>query len=72
MYAFARSLALAVASTIVLIAGSASWLGVMALTMVIVQGADAVIGAVVRDRMKTVGPALIAALNLAALIWFLR
>jgi hypothetical protein len=39
--------------------------------MVIVQALDAVVGGIVRDRMKTVGPASLGALNLAALVWFL-
>jgi hypothetical protein len=37
--------------------------------MIIVQACDTVIGLTIKDRMKTFGPAGIALLNLAALIW---
>ena len=39
--------------------------------MVIVQALDAIVGGIVRDRMKTFGPASLGALNLVALVWFL-
>jgi hypothetical protein len=39
--------------------------------MIIVQICDAAIGAVIKDRMKTFGPAGTALLNLAAVIWLL-
>jgi hypothetical protein len=43
----------------------------IALAMVIVQVLDAVVGGIVRDRMKTFGPASLGALNLVALVWYL-
>lgn len=70
MYAFTRSTALAAAVTMVLITQSPSWLRAVALTMVLVQAGDAVIGARLRDRLKTVGPALTATANLMALVAF--
>jgi len=72
MYAFARSLALAVAATVALLAHSVAFLEAVALTMVIVQSADAIIGGVLRERLKTIGPAATAVLNAAALIWLLQ
>jgi hypothetical protein len=39
--------------------------------MVVVQALDAVVGATIRDRMKTFGPASLGMLNLVALVWFL-
>jgi hypothetical protein len=40
--------------------------------MIIVQAGDAAIGARIRDRMKTLGPAGTAVLNLAAIVWLLK
>lgn len=71
MYAFARSLALAIVAVVALFAGSIDFVAAVALAMIIVQAADAVIGGVLRDRVKTVGPAVTAVLNLAALVWLL-
>jgi hypothetical protein len=72
MYAFSRSLALAATCAVVLVAQLDAWLAAAALTMVLVQAADAVIGGLRHDRLKTVGPALTAVVNLIALVWFLR
>ncbi|MEP6697238.1 MAG: hypothetical protein ABJA34_10205 [Pseudonocardiales bacterium] len=71
MYAMARSLALAVAATLALSARSSSWLEAVAVTMIIVQAADAVIGAVIHDRLKTLGPAVTSLVNAVALVWLL-
>ena len=71
LYAFSRSLALAVA-VVVLFARSEDWLKAVAVAMTIVQAGDAVIGVQIRDRLKTVGPALTAAGNLAALVNLMR
>jgi hypothetical protein len=71
MYALSRSVALAVVSLVALISQTRSSLLTIALAMVIVQALDAVVGGIVRDRMKTFGPASLGALNLAALTWFL-
>jgi len=72
MYAFTRSFALAVAATVVLFSQSPSWLRAVAFAMVLVQAADAVIGARLHDRLKTVGPALTAVANLIALLVYQR
>lgn len=69
-YGFARCLALMIASAVVFINRSAAWLQAVALAMIIVQTIDAVIGAKLRDKSKTYGPATIAVINLATLIWF--
>jgi hypothetical protein len=71
LYACARSLALALASAVPFFTGSTSWLQAIACCMIIVQVCDAGIGAAIKDRMKTFGPAGTALLNLAALIWLL-
>jgi len=72
MYASARSLALAVSAIVALFARSDSYLEAIAVTMVIVQAADAVIGARIRDRLKTFGPAATSLANAAALLWVLQ
>jgi hypothetical protein len=69
MYACARSVALAGVAVVALFAGSTPFLVAIAIAMVIVQAADAVVGGVTRDRLKTIGPAATAAANLAALMW---
>ncbi len=71
-YAFSRSLALAVAAVTVIFARSEDWLMAVAVAMIIVQAGDAVIGVRIRDRIKTVGPALTAIANLAALVNLMR
>ncbi|WP_448060760.1 hypothetical protein [Cellulomonas hominis] len=70
-YAFARSLALAVVAVVALFTGSTPFVVAIAITMVVVQTADAVIGAAVRDRLTTLGPAVTSAVNLGALAWLL-
>lgn len=72
LYAFSRSVALAVVVVVVLFMQSADWLTATAVAMVIVQAGDALIGLQIRDRLKTAGPALTAAANLTALLNFLR
>jgi len=70
-YALARSVALAVAATVALFVGSSDYLVAVAVAMVIVQAADAVVGARFGDRVTTYGPAATAAANAAALVWLL-
>lgn len=72
LYACSRSLALAVVALIVLFTRSADWLKAVATAMIIVQAGDALIGARIRDQLKTAGPALTAAANLAALIYLVH
>ena len=69
LYACARSVALVVAGVMPFLTGATQWLQAVALSMIIVQACDTVIGLTIKDRMKTFGPAGIALLNLAALIW---
>jgi hypothetical protein len=71
MYALSRSVALAAVSLVPLISQTRASLLTIALAMVIVQALDAVVGGTIRNRMKTFGPALLGALNLVALVWFL-
>ncbi len=71
MYAFARSLALATVAVVAPLTGAAPFVVATAVAMVIVQAADAVIGAINRDRLKTFGPAGTAAVNLCTLVWLL-
>lgn len=71
MYALARSVALAVIAVVALMVGSMPFLVAVAVAMVIVQAADAVIGNVIGDRVKTIGPPRLRPADLAALIWLL-
>jgi hypothetical protein len=71
-YAFSRSLAVAIVSTVPLIRPSETWVQAVASTMVAVQAADAVVGGLRRDAMKTFGPAVLATINLVALALLIR
>ncbi len=70
-YAFARSLALAVVAVVAPFTGSVPFVAAVAVAMIVVQGADAVIGALLRDRLKTVGPAATAVAHAAVLLLLL-
>jgi hypothetical protein len=71
MYALSRSVALAAAVMVPVFSQTRSSLFTIALAMVIVQALDAAVGARIHDRLKTFGPASLAAVNLVALVWFL-
>lgn len=71
MYAFVRSMALAVGAVVATLASSVPALSVIALAMILVQAGDAVIGVLIHDRLKTFGPAATAAVNAVVLIWLL-
>jgi hypothetical protein len=71
LYTCARSIALAIISIVPFAAGWSLWLEAVAVGMVILQVLDACVGVEMRDRMKTLGPAVIAAANLAALAWLI-
>jgi len=71
LYTCARSVALVLVSAVPFFTGSTPWRQAIACSMIIVQGCDAAIGVVIKDRMKTFGPAGTALLNLAAMIWLL-
>jgi len=68
-YAGARSLAFAAISLAAFWVGSVSWLQASASGMIIVQLCDAVIGMVIRDKVKALGPGCTAIVNLGALVW---
>jgi hypothetical protein len=68
MYAASRSLSLAAASVVVVLARSRPGLLTMAFVMALVQGGDAVIGAIEREPLKTFGPAFLALVTAGVLI----
>jgi hypothetical protein len=72
MYTASRSLSLAAASVVVVLARSRSGLLAVAFVMALVQGADAVIGAIEREPLKTFGPAFLALVTVAVLILLFR
>lgn len=71
MYALARSAALVVVAVAGLFVASTGFVVAAAVAMIVVQGLDAVIGVRISNRIKTIGPALTALANLAALLWLL-
>jgi hypothetical protein len=68
MYAASRSIALAIATLACIGARSRNGVMVLALTMGLVQGLDALIGLVVHDPLKTYGPLALSVAGLASLI----
>ncbi|MDJ0337527.1 hypothetical protein [Cryobacterium sp. PH31-O1] len=64
-------MALIVVAVVGLLSSSIAFEAAAALAVVLVQGFDAVIGGVISDRVKTLGPAITALVNAAALIWML-
>src|ERR1700709_264133 len=71
LYTCARSVALVIVSAVPFLTGSTPWLLAIACSMIIVQICDAAIGVVIRDRMKTFGPAGTPLRNMAVAIWLL-
>jgi hypothetical protein len=71
LYTCARSVALVLVSAVPFFTGSTPWLQAIACSMIIILVCDAAIGVIIKDRMKTFGPAVTALLNLAAVIWLL-
>ena len=71
-YAASRSVALAVAAAVPVVATSVGWAEAVALAMVIVQAGDATIGLREHDIRRTLGPAVFAVINLVALVLLLR
>ncbi|WP_337309395.1 hypothetical protein [Candidatus Aeolococcus gillhamiae] len=69
LYAWARSSALALVSVVALVHRSSPWLEAVALTMTLVQVADAGVGYRTRNAMKTYGPAITGLANLATFVW---
>ena len=70
MYAASRSLSLALASVVVVLARSRTGLLTVAFVMALVQAMDAVIGAINHQPLKTLGPAFLALVTMAVLIAF--
>ena len=68
MYAASRSLSLALATVVVVLARSRAGLMTIAFVMALVQGADAVIGAIECEPLKTFGPAFLAVVTAGVLI----
>ena len=68
MYAISRSLPLAVASIVPFFYHSNSYLIAIATLMIIIQAIDAVIGFLVKNRFKTIGPGLTAVFNFVCLL----
>ncbi|WP_374946220.1 hypothetical protein [Agreia sp.] len=71
LYAAARSVSLVVVAVVAPFTGALPFVAAIAIAMIVVQAIDAGIGVAIRDRVKTFGPALTAAANLAALLWML-
>jgi len=72
MYSASRSLSLAAASVVVVLARSRSGLLAVAFVMTLVQGGDAVIGAIEREPLKTFGPAFLALVTVVVFILLFR
>lgn len=72
MYAAARSLSVALVCLAVVLVRSRVGLITLSVIMVLVQGGDAVIGAINHDPMKTFGPAFLALVTVAVLLPLLR
>jgi hypothetical protein len=70
-YALARSVALVVVALVAPVVGSLGFIAAAAVGLICVQALDAVIGGTSRNRLKTIGPAITAVANAAALIWAL-
>ena len=68
MYAASRSLSLAFASVVVVLARSRTGLLTVAFVMALVQAMDAVIGEIDHQSLKTLGPAFLALVTVAVLI----
>jgi hypothetical protein len=69
LYAAARSLAFVIVSLGAFWVGSVTWLQASASGMIIVQLCDAAIGVLIQDKVKALGPACTAIVNLGALVW---
>ena len=72
MYASSRSLTLGVVLLLVLMRRSGVGLAVMAITMTLVQGGDAIVGFINHDLAKTLGPLFLAVVTVAASLPHLR
>ena len=71
-YGLVRSIALCAVAVVPLLEEREEWLVCAAVAMIAVQAGDAMVGVTLRDRFKTVGPAITSAVNLGLLIWALE
>ena len=71
LYASVRSLTLVAASLASFAVDGTGWLEAVAASMIVVQAGDAIVGITIKNLMKTIGPFFTAAMNAAALWWFL-
>jgi hypothetical protein len=72
MYSASRSLSLALVAVLVVLLRSPRGLMTMALAMTLVQSGDAIVGFTNHDALKTFGPASLALVTAAALVFFRR
>jgi hypothetical protein len=72
LYASSRSIALAAVSLIPFLYHSVPFLAGIALTMILVQIFDAIVGIFTHELLKIYGPAMTAVINLGVLVWLLR
>lgn len=70
-YALVRSTTLLVLPIVALTGDRPDWLVAAAVVLVLIQAGDAVVGLGTRDRIKIIGPAVTALVNLALLVVYL-
>ena len=70
-YALARSRTLVVVALAAPFTGDPGFIAAAAVSLIVVQALDAVIGVRTWDLVKTIGPAITAVANAAALVWML-
>lgn len=70
-YAWARSASLAVLAVIAPFTGDPRFIAAAATAMIGVQALDCLVGVRIGDPARAWGPLAIAAINAAALVWFL-
>lgn len=71
LYAAARSIALFAVAVLALCSNAIPFVVAVSIAMVIVQALDAIVGFIIRNRVKTMGPAATALLGLLSLLWLL-
>lgn len=70
-YAVVRSATLLVLPIVALTGDRPDWLVAAAVALILVQAGDAVVGLSTRDRIKILGPAVTALVNVALLVAYL-
>jgi hypothetical protein len=71
-YAASRSIALLVGALVAAVLRRVEGIAALALVMSLVQGFDAIVGALAHDPAKTYGPLALAIANIGTLAWLLR